>query len=138
MGSRRILRGLEVEYASPSRCALLINKSPYRMSLDGQSVKLPVIRGDEGYTVLAPPGQHHLSVVSESFALYLFEFTSVVMVSLIVLFGLASTGLLAILFIFVTLHRRFRKIKQFLPPLWGKPPHSGRASPTSGGVRMGG
>ena len=37
---------------------------------------------------------------------------------LIVLFGLASTGLLAVLFIFVTLHRRLRSLKKYLPP-WG-------------------
>jgi hypothetical protein len=102
-----------VEYQSPSRCALLFNKSPYTMTLDGKSIKLPVIRGDDGFTVLAPPGQHRLSVVSESFGLYLVEFTSVVMASLIVLFGLASTGLLVFLFLFVTLHRRVRKLWRF-------------------------
>jgi uncharacterized protein YdaL len=110
MGSQRITRGLEVEYQSPTRCALLFNKSPYKITLDGQAVKLPVSRGDDGYTVLAPPGQHRLRVVSESLGLYAVEFTSVVLASLIVLFGLASTGLLAFLFLFVMLHRRIRKL----------------------------
>jgi hypothetical protein len=120
LGSQRITRGLEVEYASPTRCALLFNKAPYKMRLDGQTAKLPVIRGDEGFTVLAPPGQHRLQIVSESFGLYAVEFTSVVMASLIVLFGLASTGLLAILFLIITMNRRLRQLKRFLPPWRGK------------------
>jgi uncharacterized protein YdaL len=113
LGSQRIKRGMEIEYDSPSRCALLFNKQPYKMHLDGDAVKLPVTRGDEGYTVLAPPGHHRLQVVSESVGLYLLEFTSVVTASLIVLFGLASTGLLAFLFLFVTLHRRTAKLRKF-------------------------
>jgi uncharacterized protein YdaL len=113
LGSQRITRGLEVEYQSPTRCALLFNKSPYKMQIDGKAVKLPVSRGDDGFTILAPPGQHRLSVVSESFGIYAVEFTSVVLASLIVLFGLASTGLLLVLFLFVTLHRRIRKVWKF-------------------------
>jgi hypothetical protein len=113
LGSQRINRGLEVEYASPSRCALLFNKSPYNIHVDGKPEKLPVIRGDDGYTVLAPPGQHRLQAVTETFGLYLIEFTSVLLASLIVLFGLASTGLLAVLFLFITLRRRLRKLGRF-------------------------
>ena len=34
--------------------------------------------------------------------------------SLIVLFGMASSGLLAILFIFITLHRRTSRLRRFM------------------------
>ena len=75
---------------------------------------MSAIRGDEGFTVLAPPGHHRLHVTSESIGLYFVEFTSVVLASLIVLFGMASTGLLAILFLFVTLRKRTHKIRRFV------------------------
>jgi peptidoglycan/xylan/chitin deacetylase (PgdA/CDA1 family) len=114
LGSQRVSRGLDVEYISPTRCALMFNKLPYSVSVDGEPSKLTALRGDEGYTVLAPPGQHRLHVTSESVGLYFVEFTSVVLASLIVLFGIASTGLLAILFMFVTLRRRTHKIRRFV------------------------
>jgi uncharacterized protein YdaL len=125
VGSERSKRGLQVEYDSPHRCALRFNKMPYKIFLDEKSAKITTIRGDDGYTVLAPPGQHRLRVVSETAGLYALEFTSLVSASLIVLFGLASSGLLAILFLFVTLRRRTARIRRFIqrilppfPPLW--------------------
>ena len=113
LGSQRITRGLEIEYASPTRCALLFNRLPFKVTLDGRPLKTAAIRGDDSFTVLAPPGQHRLSVVSESVGLYVVEFTSLVLASLIVLFGLASSGLLVVLFLFVLIHRRMRRIRQF-------------------------
>ena len=43
--------------------------------------------------------------------LYFIEFTSLVSASLIVLFGLVSSGLLAILFLFISIHRRTRRMR---------------------------
>jgi hypothetical protein len=86
---------------------------PYHIQLDGASYKTSAIRGDDGYTILAPAGQHRLRVVSESIGLYLVEFTSLVLASLIVLFGIASTGLLIVLFLFITVHRRLHRMRKF-------------------------
>ncbi|MFA5976605.1 MAG: polysaccharide deacetylase family protein [Elusimicrobiota bacterium] len=109
--SERLARGLAVTYDSPSRCALMFNKMPYKTTLDGQPAKLSSIRGDDGYTVLAPPGRHRLEVICETPVLYLVEFTSLVSASLIVIFGLASSGLLAILIFFIILNRRTKGVR---------------------------
>jgi len=114
LGSQRVLRGLEVEYRSPTRCALMFNKTPYKVFLDEQPFKANVIKGDSGFTILAPPGQHRLRVISETPGLYAVEFTSLVTASLIVIFGLASSGLLAFLFLFVTLNRRTSRLRRTL------------------------
>ena len=73
-----------------------------------------MLRGDNGYVVLAPPGQHRLTGVSEASFGYAVHFASLIMASLIVLFGLASSGLLALLFALTTLKRRFRALKRWM------------------------
>lgn len=117
LGSQRVRRGLEVEYRSPTRCALMFNKAPYKIYLDEKPFKASIIKGDAGFTLLAPPGQHRLRAISETAGLYAVEFTSLVTASLIVIFGLASSGLLAILFLFITLHRRTARIRRYLRKL---------------------
>jgi len=120
LGSQRVRRGLEIEYRSAGRCAMMFSKSPFKIYLDDESSNLSAIRGDDGYTVLAPAGQHRLRVISETAGLYAVEFTSVVTASLIVIFGLASSGLLAFLFLFVTLNRRTSRIRRLIwRRLWG-------------------
>jgi hypothetical protein len=105
---------LELEYRSPTRCALMFSKAPNKIYLDEKAVKMNVVKGDSGYTLLAPPGQHRMRVITETAGLYAVEFTSLVTASLIVLFGLASSGLLAILFLFVTLRRRTARLRRYL------------------------
>jgi hypothetical protein len=112
LGSQRANRSLEVEYSSPYRCALMFSKEPFKTYIDGESAKLSSIKGDSGYTVFAPPGQHRLRVVSETAGLYFVEFTSLVSASLIVLFGIASSGLLALLILIVTVNRRWRGLRR--------------------------
>jgi len=112
MGSQRIRRGLDVDYDSPARCAMVFSKLPYKTYVDDVPTHLSALRGDDGYTLLAPPGRHRLRILSETPVLYFVEFTSLVSASLIVLFGLASSGLLAILFLLITLHRRTARIRQ--------------------------
>ena len=89
------------------------------MRVDGKPAKLSVVRGDIGYTVLAPPGTHRLQVISESAGLYLVEFMSLVSASLIVLFGLASSGLLAFLFLLITFKRRLKTFRGRLRKRFG-------------------
>ena len=114
IGSQRVSRGLDIEYDSPNRCAMMFNKLPYKTYVDDDPIKLPSIRGDDGYTLLAPAGRHRIRVISETPGLYAVEFTSLVSASLIVIFGLASSGLLAILFLFVTLNRRTSRLRRLI------------------------
>ncbi|HVO32331.1 MAG TPA: hypothetical protein VMU17_00350, partial [Elusimicrobiota bacterium] len=112
IGSQRVRRGLEIEYNSPHRCALMFSKSPYRTYLDDEPVRLDSIRGDDGYTIFGPPGQHRLRILSETAGLYAVEFTSLVSASLIVLFGILSSGLLGVLIIVILISRRVRSLQR--------------------------
>lgn len=110
LGSQRTPRGLAVEYRSAERCALLFDKLPLKVTIDGESDHLAALKGDDGFTIMAPPGQHRIRIVTESAFLYFIQFTSLVSASLIVLFGLASSGLLAFLFLLTSLRRQFEKM----------------------------
>src|SRR5207237_715332 len=105
LGNRKVSLGLQVEYESPNRCAMMFNKNPIFTYIDDKLTRLSSVKGDAGFTVLAPPGHHRLRVVTLTFANFLIEFISMVTASLIVLFGICSSGLLAILFIFIMVHR---------------------------------
>ncbi len=112
IGSEQKAYGLEVEYRSSNRCALMFSREPYRVTVDGQRIAAPTIKGGDGYVVIAPPGQHRLRVISESGVLHFLGYISVVSASLIVLFGTASSGLLLLLFIFIKIHRKMRPVSR--------------------------
>jgi len=109
LGSQKTPRGMEVEYRAPQRCAMIFDKRPLKIYVDEQPYKGADLKGDEGFTVMAPPGLHHMRVITESAFLYFVQFTSLVSASLIVLFGAASSGLLALLFMLTSLRRLWRR-----------------------------
>jgi peptidoglycan/xylan/chitin deacetylase (PgdA/CDA1 family) len=123
LGSQRTRRGLEVEYRALQRCILVFDKLPLKVYLDGESYRTSSLKGDDGFTIITPPGQHHVRVITESALLYFVEFTSLVSASLIVLFGLASSGLLVLLFVLTAIHRQIRK---WVPMLRRKRGHQAR------------
>jgi hypothetical protein len=112
IGSEQKSYGLEVEYRSSGRCALMFSRQPYRVTIDGKGIAASTIKGADGYTVIAPPGQHRLRVISESGLLHFLGYISVVSASLIVLFGTASSGLLLLLFIFIKIHRKTQPVRR--------------------------
>jgi hypothetical protein len=114
LGAQPRGRGLELEYSSPGRCAMLFSGPFSRILIDGQPAALPMLRGDNGFSVVAPPGQHRLTGVSEATFGYAVRFASLILASLVVLFGLASSGLLAVLFVMTTLARRLRALRRWL------------------------
>ncbi len=111
IGSEPRRHGLEVEYRSESRCALMFNQPPLKTYIDGKSVKLAGSKGPDGYVILAPAGQHRLRVVSESAFMHFLHFTSVVSASLIVLFGATSSGMLFLMFVLIKLNRRMQPVR---------------------------
>ena len=54
--------GIEILYTSPARCLLTLNLPVAKMLVDGIPGDLPVLKGVEGYMVLAPSGMHRLSM----------------------------------------------------------------------------
>ncbi len=114
LGAQPHGRGLELEYSSPGRCAMMFNNPFSRILIDGKPAPLPMLRGDSGYVVMAPPGQHRLTGISEATFGYAVRFASLILASLIVLFGLASSGLLALLFALTAIKRRLLALRRWL------------------------
>lgn len=59
---RKTDTGLELVYASPSRCLLTFDSLPTSFFLDASSTILPVLSVKGGFVVIAPSGKHKLSV----------------------------------------------------------------------------
>ncbi len=112
LGSEPRKHGLEVEYRSTGRAALLFNKQPLFTYVDDESIKLPTIKGQDGFVVLAPAGQHRLRIVTESNFLFFLNYTSMVSASLIVIFGVASSGLLLLAFVAIKISRKTRPMRR--------------------------
>jgi hypothetical protein len=59
---RKTSSGLELVYASPSRCLMTFDSLPKSFLIDDFSADLPVLRTKGRFIVLAPSGKHKLSV----------------------------------------------------------------------------
>jgi hypothetical protein len=105
-------RGLQIEYKSTTRCALMLNKPAQKIYLDGDLVDMPVLKGDDGYVIMAPAGLHRIKLITESMFSYVIDFTSWMAASLFALFGMVSSGLLAFLFLAITIRRRLRVLRR--------------------------
>jgi hypothetical protein len=114
LGAQARGRGLEVEYSSQGRCAMMFNNPFSKILIDGRPANLSMLRGDSGYVVVAPPGQHRLTGLSEATFGYVVRFASLILASLVVLFGLASSGLLALVFALTTLKKRLQALRRWL------------------------
>ncbi len=111
LGADSVSTAIDVEYNSDERCLLTFNKRPYKLMLDGVPAKLSTVQLGEEFTVVAPPGEHRIRVNSGHSLYFFVQFFSAVSGSLIVLFGILSSGLLGILFIAIRIRRRWRLIQ---------------------------
>jgi len=62
LGCRATESGMDIQYVSPSRCLLTLGYPTAKVFVDGIPRDLPVLKGAEGYLVLAPSGTHRLSI----------------------------------------------------------------------------
>jgi len=105
----KLHRGILIEYESVSRCFITVNKKPYDFYLDGVRSAIPLIKCDEGFTLIAPPGKHKLTVFAQGTSLYWVEFVSLFSSSLIVAFGLTTSVLLILLYTVIRIRKTIRK-----------------------------
>ena len=54
--------GFEVTYSSPCRCLVSLSAYPKRILIDGSEVRLPVLKSQNSYVIVAPSGNHRLGV----------------------------------------------------------------------------
>ena len=53
---------LEITYRSYARCLLTFNNPPAKIRIDGLPANLPLIAGEKSFVVIAPSGEHRISV----------------------------------------------------------------------------
>ncbi len=58
LGARSTAGGVEFEYRSSSRAAVLVDRRPARIVIDGAAAAPPVLEGAGHFSVLLPPGRH--------------------------------------------------------------------------------
>ena len=56
------LGGFEATYSSPCRCLIALSAYPNRILIDGSEVRLPVLKSQHSYVIVAPSGKHRLGV----------------------------------------------------------------------------
>jgi hypothetical protein len=56
---------IELTYRSPARCMLAFNTRPTKILIDGASADVPVLVGEKSFVVVAPSGEHRLSVAGD-------------------------------------------------------------------------
>ena len=53
-------KGIDINYQSPARCLVTVNRPPVKIKVDGISALLKVVKSYSGYEIFAPSGKHHL------------------------------------------------------------------------------
>jgi hypothetical protein len=62
LDARPLPRGLEFEYSSSSRAAVLLDTRPARIEVDGRDSNAPVLQADRGFSILLPPGKRKVRI----------------------------------------------------------------------------
>jgi uncharacterized protein YdaL len=96
-------RSVSFGYRSRTRCIATLTRQPYALFIDGHDAPVEALAGNGRQAVLLPPGEHSVLLVTQSAASYRVDVTSFWSSYVIVLFGVASVGLLASLYLVVRL-----------------------------------
>jgi hypothetical protein len=57
--------GFELTYASPSRCLVTISAYPKTILIDGSEVRVPVLKSNKSWVIVAPSGVHRLRALRD-------------------------------------------------------------------------
>lgn len=105
LSERALQRGVEFTYESATRCAVSFNKVPFGVLIDGQEASFTVVREEQNYGMLLPPGTHKVFVILENTVSYGIDLTSLWSSELIAIFGIFAGSVLTVLFVLVKLKK---------------------------------
>jgi hypothetical protein len=99
-------RSISFGYESAGRCLVSLNKKPLTIFVDGSEQPLAVLKGNERFTVMLPPGRHEIKMITQNTVSYGINLTSLLSSSLIVVFGFTAVALLMVFYVIVRIKRR--------------------------------
>ncbi len=97
---------LTFAYASEGRCLVTVSCEPRTLSVNGRASHFQTMKGNDGYTVTLPPGNHTVELVAGNAFSYGVNLTSFWSSTVIALFGVASVAVLLLMYAMVVLRRR--------------------------------
>ncbi len=100
------MRTLTFDYSSEGRCLAMLNREPHEITVDGQPHALAVMKGNDGFSVFLPPGDHRVMIVAGDAFSYGVNLTSFWSSTAIAWFGVASVVLLLGMYAVVVVRRR--------------------------------
>jgi uncharacterized protein YdaL len=100
------MRTLSFQYTSEGRCLVMVNREPRELTVDGQARALMVMKGNDGFSVFLPPGNHRVEIVAGDAFSYGVNLTSFWSSTAIVWFGFASVTLLLAMYAVAVVRRR--------------------------------
>ncbi len=99
-------RSVEFRYSARGRCYASLNKSPVDLFVDGRSTPFEVRKGSGRFTIVLPPGDHTVRIVTQSTVAWGVDLTSIWSSSLIVVFGALAVCVMAVFYFIVRYTRR--------------------------------
>jgi uncharacterized protein YdaL len=100
------MRNAKFAYESEERMLVSFSNEPTKVVVDGQQYSFSLMKGTDCYTILLPPGNHEVDVITGDAFAYGVNVTSLWSTTAIAIFGFLAVILLAALYLFVKLTRR--------------------------------
>lgn len=103
---RGSVRSVDFGYESDTRCLITLNKRPEALYIDGREQACVPMKGSGRYSLMLPPGRHHVHLVTQGAVWYGINLTSLWSSTAIVLFGLLACIALLVFYIIIRIQRR--------------------------------
>jgi hypothetical protein len=103
---RYAMRSLSFSYAADGRCLVTVSREPHTLTVDGRQRAFYTMKGNDGYTIFLPAGEHEVELVAGDAFSYGVNLTSFWSSTAIAAFGLASVAALLLMYAVVVVRRR--------------------------------
>lgn len=100
------MRNISFNYSGDERTLASLNNEPTSVIIDGNAYEFEVLKGNDCFTIMLPPGKHKVDIVTGNRFSYGINLASLWSISAIAIYGLLAVISLAILFIALKFIRR--------------------------------
>jgi hypothetical protein len=100
------MRTVSFSYESEGRCLVTVSREPHALTIDDRPFSFYTMKGNDGYTIFLPPGNHTVGLVAGDTYSYGINLTSFWSSTAIASFGLVSVASLLLMYGVVLLRRR--------------------------------
>ncbi len=109
ISANAIARGIKFEYKSLEPNLIILSDEPKEILINNNKFECEILKGDRGYSLRLPAGNHSVTIYTQSSSTYLIRHVSVILSGLIVSIGSLAGGLLLIIYIRNSIRRKRSK-----------------------------